>query len=100
MQRILIIILSIVRKLKSEFSGKTFSRLNFEKPSSVEEPLPQELLAKIANCAIYTPLFKGWLMVFLAVQNSSIGDLVPWSVGWAPLTIRVFTTLQSDPRDL
>ena len=64
MQRVLIIILSIVRKLKSEFSGKTFSRLNFEKPSSVEEPLPQELLAKIANCAIYTPLFKGWLMVF------------------------------------
>ena len=60
MQRVLIIILSIVRKLKSEFSGKTFSRLNFEKPSSVEEPLPQELLAKIANCAIYTPLFKGW----------------------------------------
>ena len=39
----------------------------------------------------------------LAVQNSSIGDLVPWLFGWlvcpAPLTIRVFTTLQSDPRD-
>ena len=48
-----------------------------------------------------------WLMIynlFLAVQNSSIGDLVPcllaWLVGPAPLTIRVFTTLQSDPRDL
>ena len=40
------------------------------------------------------------LFTFLAVQNSSIGDLVPWSVGPAPLTIREFTTLQSDPRDL
>ena len=38
--------------------------------------------------------------IFLAVQNSSIGDLVPWSLAWAPLTIREFTTLQSDPRDL
>ena len=37
---------------------------------------------------------------FLAFQNSSIGDLVPWSVALTPLTIRVFTTLQSDPRDL
>ena len=37
---------------------------------------------------------------FLAVQNRSVGDLVPWSVGWAPLTIRVTTTLQSDPRNL
>ena len=26
--------------------------------------------------------------------------LPPWSLGWSPLTIRVFTTLQSDPRDL
>ena len=38
--------------------------------------------------------------IVLAVQNSSIGDLVTWSLGTAPLTIRVFTTLQSDPRDL
>ena len=37
------------------------------------------------------------MLQFLAVQNSSIGDLVPWSVGLAILTIRVFTTLQSDP---
>ena len=37
---------------------------------------------------------------YLAVQNSSIGDLVPWSVCLTPLTIRVFTTLQSEPRDL
>ena len=45
---------------------------------------------------------------FLAVHNSSIGDHVPCLVrllvGPAPLTIRVFTTLQSvvqsDPRDL
>ena len=36
-------------------------------------------------------------ILFLAVQNSSIGDLVPCLVGRAPLTIRVFTTLQSDP---
>ena len=40
------------------------------------------------------------LIVFLAVQNSSIGDLVPCLVRLTPLTIRVFTTLQSDPRDL
>ena len=26
--------------------------------------------------------------------------LLGWLVGWAPLTIREFTTLQSDPRDL
>ena len=31
--------------------------------------------------------------VFLAVQNSSIGDLVPWSLALTSLTIRVFTTL-------
>ena len=37
---------------------------------------------------------------FLAVQNSSIGDLVPCLLGLTPLTIRVFTILQSDPRDL
>merc|ERR1712208_242562 len=36
-----------------------------------------------------------WLH-FLAVQNSSIGLIVRP----APLTIRVLTTLQSDPRDL
>ena len=45
-----------------------------------------------------------WLASFLAVQNSSIGDLVPCSIGrslgWAPLTIRVFTTLHSDPKRL
>ena len=28
--------------------------------------------------------------IFLAVQNRSIGDLVPWSVGRPPLTIRVY----------
>ena len=39
-------------------------------------------------------------LVFLAVHNSSIGDLVPCSVCLTKLTIRVFTTLQSDPRDL
>ena len=38
--------------------------------------------------------------LFLAVQNSSIGDIVPCLLGLLPLTIRVFTTLQSDPRDL
>ena len=37
---------------------------------------------------------------FLAVQNSSIGDHVSWSLALTELTIRVFTTLQSDPRDL
>ena len=37
---------------------------------------------------------------FLAVQNSSIGDLVPCLVCPLPLTIRVFTTLQSEPGDL
>ena len=35
----------------------------------------------------------------LAVQNSSIGDLVPCLLCLTPLTIRVFTTLQSNPRD-
>ena len=39
-------------------------------------------------------------ITLLAVLNSSIGDLVPCLVGWAPLTIRVFTTLQGNPRDL
>ena len=39
-------------------------------------------------------------LLFLAVQNSSIGDLVPWSLCLLPLTIRVFTTIQSEPRDL
>ena len=47
-------------------------------------------------CTKYQQLFYD----FLAVHNSSIGDLVPWLVGPAPLTIREFTTLQSDPRDL
>ena len=37
---------------------------------------------------------------FLAVQNSSIGDLVLWSVCLTELTIRVFTSLQSDPTHL
>ena len=37
---------------------------------------------------------------FLAVQNSSIGDLVPCSLALTKLKIRAFTTLQSDPRDL
>ena len=41
--------------------------------------------------------FISW---FLAVQNSSIGDLVPWLVRWTQLTIKPFTTLPSDPRDL
>ena len=40
------------------------------------------------------------LIFSLAVHNSSIGDLVCPLVGLTPLTIRVFTTLQSDPRDL
>ena len=40
------------------------------------------------------------LEIFLAVQNSSIGDLVPWLLGLTPLTVKAFTTLQSDPRDL
>ena len=35
---------------------------------------------------------------FLAVQNSSIGDLVPWSV--RPSVTTNNQTLQSDPRDL
>ena len=38
--------------------------------------------------------------IFLAVQNSSIGDLVPCLLGLTELTIRVFTTLQSEPTDL
>ena len=37
---------------------------------------------------------------FLAVQNSSIGLIVRTCVPLLPLTIRDFTTLQSDPRDL
>ena len=39
-------------------------------------------------------------LCFIFFQNSSIGDLVPCLLAWAPLTIREFTTLQSDPRDL
>ena len=44
----------------------------------------------------------GWHYIFLAVQNSSIGDLVPCllCLTLTPLTIRVFTTLQSEPSDL
>ena len=42
----------------------------------------------------------GWLLSFLAVQNSSIGLIVCLSLALLPLTIREFTTLQSDPRDL
>ena len=38
--------------------------------------------------------------VFLAVHNSSIGLIVPCLLGLTKLTIRAFTTLQSDPRDL
>ena len=42
--------------------------------------------------------------MFLAVQNSSIGFIVRPLVGWlvalTKLTIRVFTRLQSEPRDL
>ena len=37
---------------------------------------------------------------FLAVQNSSIGDIVRPLLALTKLTIRAFTTLQSDPRDL
>ena len=40
------------------------------------------------------------LATFLAVQNSSIGDIVPWSLGLTELTIRVFTSLQSNPTHL
>ena len=45
-------------------------------------------------------VWPNWEVQFLAVQNSSIGLIVCWSVGPAPLTIKAFTTLQSDPRDL
>ena len=45
-------------------------------------------------------LFRGFTRHFLAVQNSSIGDLVPCFVCPALLTIRAFTTLQSDRRNL
>ena len=38
--------------------------------------------------------------IFLAVQNRSIGLIVRPLLCVLPLTIRVFTTLQSDPRDL
>ena len=40
------------------------------------------------------------VVLFLAVKNSSIGDLVPWNLALVPLTIRPLTTLQSDPIDL
>ena len=55
----------------------------------------------VVDDAVY---FSYSLEYFLAVHNSSIGDLVPCLVlcllCLTPLTIRVFTTLQSDPRDL
>ena len=41
-----------------------------------------------------------YVQTFLAVHNSSIGLIVPCLLGLTQLTIRVFTTLQSDPRDL
>ena len=41
-----------------------------------------------------------YLQFFLAVQNSSIGLIVPCLLCLLPLTIRVFTTLQSNLRDL
>ena len=55
----------------------------------------------VVDDAVY---FSYSLEYFLAVHNSSIGDLVPCLVlcllCLTPLTIRVFTTLQSEPRDL
>ena len=49
-------------------------------------------LAVSASVSVFVPLSV--FVVFLAVQNSSIGDLVPWSVRLTKLTIRVFTTPQ------
>ena len=48
----------------------------------------------------FHPTIREFAVFFLAVQNSSISDLVPCLVCLTELTIRVFTTLQSEPRDL
>ena len=44
------------------------------------------------------PLMMNMTMVFSCPQQLKRTHCL--SVPWAPLTIRVFTTLQSDPRDL
>ena len=55
---------------------------------------PPLLLPEYLHCHSFYLLFK-----FLAVQNSSIGDLVThWLTDW--LRVLLLLTLQSDPRDL
>ena len=49
---------------------------------------------------VFVIAFDNILLIFLAVQNSSLGDLVPWYLGPTELTIKPFTILPSDPRDL
>ena len=50
--------------------------------------------------AVQPILSFGQHITFLAVHNRSIGDLVRPLLCLTKLTISVFTTTQSDPRDL
>ena len=59
---------------------------------------PEERKAKRTNTLHWNVNIT--LKPFLAVHNSLIGLIVRPSLCLLPLTIRVFTTLQSDPRDL
>ena len=53
-------------------------------------------------CVLHFLLLPSYVLLgsrpktLLVVQNSSIGDLLPWSVALTKLTIRVFTTQPSD----
>ena len=70
--------------------GTRFASLNRTKSKSSKTSL---------NLAVKINIILA-IHLSLAVQNSSIGDLVPWSTGLTELTIRVFTSLQSDPTHL
>ena len=93
----------------------------YERQSQFEElgtlgPTPMEVQTRLTGTnlsKLYSEAYSGidsrWIFSpskchFLAVQNSSIGliacPLLGRSVGPLPLTIKAFTTLQSDPRDL
>ena len=67
--------------------------INHQLNSNENQGMASYILIKLSfNQMLFPSIF-----ILLAVQNSSIGDLVPWLVALLPLTIRVFTTLQSSP---
>ena len=82
-------------------SAQFYSRISIARPAKRESWVQ----VKLARGCLGTPSSQlhcvlGGHYFFLAVRNSSIGLIVRPSVCLLPLTIRVFTTLQSEPRDL